>query len=120
MEDRRSFLRKCAFTTLAFSVSSVPIYGCSGKISSRNPLKTGTINKALIAWYSQTGNTERHGRLIAKTIEAEGIKVTSSELRRVDIKAINDHQLIIIGSPVFYYDTPEYVKRWMATLPKIT
>lgn len=120
MEDRRSFLRKCAITALAFSVPSLPGYGCSAKISSKNPLKTGTIDEALVAWYSQTGNTERHGRLIAKTFEAEGIKVTSSELRHVDIKTISDHQLIIIGSPVFYYDTPEYVKRWMATLPTIT
>ena len=38
-------------------------------------MKTENINEALIAWYSQTGNTERHGRLIARTFEAEGIKV---------------------------------------------
>ena len=98
----------------------MPVCGCSSKISSKNPLKTGTIKKALIAWYSQTGNTERHGKLIAKTIESEGIKVTASELRHVDLAAINEHQLVIIGSPVFYYDTPNYVKRWMAALPEIT
>jgi ferredoxin len=98
----------------------MPVYGCSGKISSITPLKTENINEALVAWYSQTGNTERHGRLMAKTIEAQGIKVTSSELRGVDITTINDYQLIVIGSPVFYYDTPEYVKRWMATIPMIT
>ena len=120
MEDRRSFLRKCAAATLAFSIPGLP--GCTGsaKISSQDPMKAGTINKALVTWYSQTGYTERHGRLIAKTLEAEGIKVTSSELRHVDNKTINDHQLIIIGSPVFYYDTPEFVKKWMATLPTIT
>jgi len=120
VEDRRSFLRKCATAALAFSVPSLPGCGWSGKISSRNPLKTRGINKALVAWYSQTGYTERHGRLIAKTLEAEEIKATSSELRHVNTKTTNDHQLIIIGSPVFYYDTPEYVKRWMATLPTIT
>ena len=120
MEDRRSFLRKCAITALAFSAPSLPGYGCSAKISSNNPLRNDTVNEAVVAWYSQTGNTERHGRLIARTLEAQGIKVTASELRHVDINTIDDHDLIIIGSPVFYYDTPKYVKRWMVTLPTIT
>lgn len=120
MEDRRSFLKKCAAGAIACSVPTFLGCGCSAKISSIHPLKTMTVNKALVAWYSQTGYTERHGRLIAKTLEAEGIKVIASELGSVDLKAVNDHQLIIVGSPVFYYDTPNYVKRWMASLPEMT
>jgi ferredoxin/flavodoxin len=98
----------------------LPGYGCSNKIVSTHPLKPGPLNRAVVAWYSQTGNTRRHGRLIAKTLEAGGIRVTAAELKRIDIDVLNEHQLIIIGSPVFYYDTPEYVKRWLAGLPAIT
>jgi ferredoxin len=120
VKDRRSFIKKCATAALVFSAPILPGYGCSTKIYSKNRFKAGALNRALVAWYSQTGNTERHGRLITKTLEAEGLGVTSAELKHVDIDTINDHQLIIIGSPVFYYDTPDYVKRWMATLPAIT
>jgi len=73
----------------------------------------------MITCYSQTGNTARHGKLMAKVLETRGVKVTSAELKDVDIDGINTHQLLIVGSPVFYYDTPKYVKRWMAGLPKI-
>jgi ferredoxin len=120
VKDRRAFIKRCATAALAISAPIVPGYGCSTKIYSKNRLKTGALDSALIAWYSQTGNTERHGRLITKTLEAEGLSVTAAELKQVDIDTVNDHQLIIIGSPVFYYDTPDYVKRWMATLPPIT
>jgi len=119
VEDRRSFIRKSAAAALAFSAPILPGYGCSTKIYSKHPLKTTALKKALVAWYSQTGNTERHGRLIAKTLEVHGIEVTAAELKHVDIESVNDHQLIIIGSPVFYYDTPDYVKRWTAALPSI-
>lgn len=120
MEDRRSFLKKCAAATAVCSIPTFLGSGCSARIRSINPLKTVTINKALVAWYSQTGYTQRHARLIAKTLEAQGITVTSSELGSVELNTVNDHQLIIVGSPVFYYDTPAYVKRWMASLPSIT
>jgi hypothetical protein len=30
---------------------------------------------ALVVWYSQTGNTRRCGRLMAKTLENEGLSV---------------------------------------------
>ena len=120
MENRRAFLKKSALATLALSVPSLPASICSGKISSNVPLKSKKINRAMITWYSQTGNTARHGKLMAKVLRARGVKVTFSELKDVDIDDINTHQLLIVGSPVFYYDTPKYVKRWMARLPKIT
>lgn len=119
MEDRRSFLKKCALAAVACSVPTFSGGGCHAAIRSAHPLKTLTVNKALVTWYSQTGYTATHGRLIARTLEAEGIAVTSAELGSVDLKTVNDHQLIIVGSPVFYYDTPDYVKRWMASLPVI-
>lgn len=65
-------------------------FGCYANISSVHPLKTMSVDKALVTWYSQTGYTEMHGRLIAKTLEAEGVAVISSKLRDVDLKTVND------------------------------
>ena len=44
----------------------------------RMEMKTGTPKKAAVVWYSQTGNTGRYGRLIAKTWEKLGLRVTAS------------------------------------------
>ncbi|MBI5604312.1 MAG: 4Fe-4S binding protein [Deltaproteobacteria bacterium] len=120
MEDRRAFLKKS--TTLAavgLSCSTLP--GCvhTRTIRAKVPMKTKKTEKALVLWYSQTGYTARNGRLLAKTLEINGIKVTSSEIRLFDKKGINDFDLIVMGSPVFYYDTPMFVKNWIASLPAL-
>lgn len=52
-------------------------------------------------------------------MEKRGIKVTSSDLRDYDKKRILDFDLIVIGSPVFYYDTPSHVKAWIRSLPDL-
>jgi hypothetical protein len=52
-------------------------------------------------------------------MENRRIKTTSSELRDYDERGINDFDLIVIGSPVFYYDTPSHVKAWIKSLPDL-
>ncbi len=65
-------------------------------------MKTGSAENVLVLWYSQTGYTERCGRLLAKTFENSGLMVASSELRDYDKKGDLDYDLIVIGSPVYY------------------
>lgn len=119
MDDRRSFLKKSALAAAALTVPAVPSCACLDTISAKVPMKTGPINSALVAWYSQTGNTQRDGRVLAKTMEAAGIKVTASDVREVDKAKIADYDLIVIGSPVFYYDAPAYVQGWIRSLPDL-
>lgn len=119
MDDRRSFLKKGALATLALSLTAVPGCVCCNKIQAKVPMKTRQVKRALVAWYSQTGNTARNGRLLAITMQRQGIQVDSGSLRDVDKSKAGQYDLIVIGSPVFYYDAPDYVKTWLKSLPDL-
>lgn len=119
MDNRRDFLKKGA---MAAAVLSVPTTnGCldTRPIRAKVPMKTARTGRALVLWYSQTGYTERYGRLLAHQLEALGMKVTASEIRRFDLQGMGEVDLIVIGSPVYYYDTPDYVKAWIRSLPRL-
>jgi ferredoxin/flavodoxin len=72
-----------------------------------------------VVWYSQTGYTARTGKLLAKTMEQNGLTVTGSEIRDIQPKEIEDYDLLVVGSPVFYYDSPSIVKDWIISLPDL-
>ena len=119
MENRGTFLKKSGIAVVALSIPATT--GCVDirTIRAKVPMKTREAENALVLWYSQTGYTERSGKLLAKTFENNGIKVVSSEIRNFDTKEIPNFDLIVIGSPVFYYDTPSYVKEWILSLPSL-
>ncbi len=73
----------------------------------------------LVLWYSQTGHTQRNALLIANIWQSKGLKVTAKDIRDFDSSTINEFDLILLGSPVFYYDTPEYVQKWLSELPAL-
>jgi ferredoxin len=117
MDNRRDFLKKGA---MAAALLSTPAFaGCTDfrTIRAKVPMKIARTGRALVLWYSQTGYTERYGRLLAHQLGKLGMKVTASEIRRFDVKGMKDFDLIVIGSPVYYYDTPDYVKAWIGSLP---
>ncbi len=116
MENRRSFLIK---SSLAFMAMQVPFSGCSKTVAYGKPKKVNPKTAAVI-WYSQTGNTERAGKLIAKTLETNGIKTNFSEYRNFDQKSLGNYDIIIAGSPVYYYDVPSNFKNWLRSIPEIT
>ncbi|MBU1450489.1 MAG: EFR1 family ferrodoxin [Proteobacteria bacterium] len=119
MDDRRSFLKKSAIASVALSLPAISSCACFDTIRASVPMKTRRVGSALVAWYSQTGNTRRYGRLLAKTMQEAGIRVTASDLREVDKSKIGAYDLIIIGSPVFYYDAPLFVQQWVRSLPDL-
>jgi len=82
-------------------------------------MKSKEIRKAAVLWYSQTGNTQKCGKVLAKTFENNGIKVICEDLRTFVQTTITDVDLLVIGSPVFYYDTPGYVKEFIQSLPDL-
>ena len=117
MEDRRTFLKKGSFALLALSTSAslFPVRVCAGTEMTATDPKT-----AAVIWYSQTGNSERTGSLIAETFIQKGLSVTASDYRDFDPESIAAFDLIVAGSPVYYYDVPENFKRWLKNLPEIT
>ncbi len=116
MESRRSFLIKGSLSLMAMQI---PFSGCTKTIAYGNP-KKNRPETAAVFWYSQTGNTQRTGKLIAKTLEKNGIKTVYSDYRTFDINTLKDFDIIVAGSPVYYYDVPSNFKKWLRQIPEIT
>jgi ferredoxin/flavodoxin len=116
MEDRRTFLKKSALSVLALSA---PLATAS-KARAYHKMNSKKPQTAAVVWYSQTGNTERTGQFIANTLKKRGLKVDASEYRDFDKTALASYDLIVAGSPVYYYDVPSNFKQWLSTLPDIS
>jgi ferredoxin len=117
MDNRRDFMKKGAMAAALLSMPATN--GCvdTRPIRAKVPMKAARTGRALVLWYSQTGYTERYGRLLAHRLEKLGMKVTASEIRSFDVQGMGEVDLVVIGSPVYYYDTPDYVKAWIGSLP---
>lgn len=114
-KGRRTFLKQGSLSLLALSIPATP--GCKNRI-----YPAPALNKpesAAVVWYSQTGNTARAGRVIAQTLEAQGLRVMAGEYRQVDKASLAACDLVIAGSPVYYYDVPENFKTWLAGIPEM-
>ncbi|MDD5223494.1 MAG: EFR1 family ferrodoxin [bacterium] len=71
-------------------------------------------------WYSQTGHTARIGKLIAKTLEGEGLAVESGPMAETEPAQAAGYDLLVFGAPVYYMDVPANVKKWLARLPDLS
>ncbi|MBI5589787.1 MAG: 4Fe-4S binding protein [Deltaproteobacteria bacterium] len=117
MDNRRTFLKKGSLALLALS-SSASVFPV--RLCAKTEMTVTDPKTAAVIWYSQTGNSERTGRLIAETFNKKGLNVTASDYRDFDPRSIGTYDLIVAGSPVYYYDVPENFKRWLKSLPEIT
>ncbi len=116
METRRDFIRKTAMVGVALCL---PITLTSEGRAAYPELKTRNPQKALVLWHSQTGHTRRYARLIGCTLKEKGMAVDVHDLQEFDKKLLPDYDFIIVGTPVFYYDTPANVVDWLETIPSI-
>ena len=117
MESRRTFLKKSTLTAAALPTLSSCV--TISTIKAKVPMKSNGIEKAAVLWYSQTGNTQKCGKVLAKAFENHGITVDYGDLRNFNRAKITDSDLIVMGSPVYYYDTPAYVKDFIQSLPDL-
>ena len=111
MTSRRKFLKKAALLWAALVMA--PALNALSKISFRFKSKGLPLKRILVLWYSQTGHTRRIGRLLARVFQDMNFDVTASEIREFNPLDVDSFDFIIIGTPVFYYDTPLYVKEWI-------
>ena len=116
MDTRRDFIKKSAIVGAALCL---PISLTRVSQAAYPDLKTRAPKKALILWYSQTGLTRRYARLIGCILKGKNLKVDEIELQETNKKLLPDYDLIIIGTPIFYYDTPSNVSDWLKTIPSI-
>lgn len=117
MESRRTFLKKGALIGAMAALPTLP--SCYSTIKATVPMKTKSIRKATVLWYSQTGNTQKCGSALAKALENDGIQVSSGEVRDFEKSQLKGIDLLVIGAPVFYYDVPDYVKKFIRSLPNL-
>jgi flavodoxin len=69
--------------------------------------------------YSQTGHTERIGRVIGHEWRKAGLEVKMAEYRNLAKTSLSDYDLIMIGSPVYYMDVPVNLEQWLTDIPRI-
>lgn len=119
MESRRTFLKKSGLTLAAAALPGLSSCIGTQTIRAKVPLSSIEIRKAAVLWYSQTGNTQKCGEVLAKTFEKKGIPVTFGDLRYFDQATMKGLDLIVIGAPVFYYDIPNHVKDYVRSLPDL-
>ncbi len=112
-ETRRTFIQKAVFI-----ISSLFIFGCMSN-NRIHAYKRREPENVLVLWFSQTGHTERYGKLIGSVWKKMGLNVTDSEIREFDNKNLNEYDLILIGAPVFNYDIPGYVKAWINSIQQL-
>ncbi len=120
MKTRREFLKQSSILMGGLAMPMiVPSCVAEGAIRATVPLKPGRVQKPLVLWYSQTSYTKRNGRLLKKTFERLGLDSTGADIRDFDRSRMDEFDLIVLGSPVFYYDCPQYVKDWIKILPDL-
>jgi ferredoxin/flavodoxin len=71
---------------------------------------------ALVCWYSQTGHTKRYGKLIARVFSDSGVKTHARAIAYIDPADLGRYEIVVAGTPVFYYDVPENVREWAASI----
>jgi len=117
MNTRRTFIKEAALLWGALIIA--PVLKVWAKMPFRFNKKGRPLKHILVLWYSQTGHTRRIGQLLARVCQNLNLQVTSSDIRDVNPLDADKDEFLIIGSPVFYYDTPPYVKEWIESAPDL-
>jgi ferredoxin len=116
MDTRRDFIKKSVIVGASLCL---PVFLTHESLAAYPDLKARTPKKVLILWYSQTGHTRRYARLIGCILKGKDLTVDAHEIQDIDKNLLPDYDLIIIGTPVFYYDTPSNISEWLKTIPSI-
>ncbi len=75
--------------------------------------------RALVITYSQTGQTELYGRLIAAVWKSSGLAALTADVRSLDMATLPSFDLIMVGVPVFYWDVPGNVVGALSSAPRL-
>jgi ferredoxin/flavodoxin len=113
MQSRRTFMKETAAALAAAAAGGISALASAA----RKKMQAGRPRRGLVVWYSQTGNTERHGRLIARVWEKQGLAVTAGDYRDIGQVKPGSFDIIVAGSPVYYYEAPENFRNWLRGLP---
>lgn len=60
------------------------------------------MSKAIVIYYSQSGNTRKMAELISEAIGKEGVDVDLKDVKDVKVNELPDYDVIVVGSPTYY------------------
>ena len=75
--------------------------------------------RALVAFYSETGNTEKAARAIAEGLERAGVEAVVKRVESLRPGEIGHFDLVCIGTPVHYAAPASKVREFLERLPEL-
>ncbi len=81
--------------------------------------ETGKDIKALIIYFSATGNTEKVANTIRDTLINEGITPVVRKVAEVAGEELYDYDLVFLGAPSYSFAPPEPVQRFIKDKMKL-
>lgn len=60
------------------------------------------MHKAIVIYYSRSGNTKKMAEIIGENMGKEGIEVSVKDVKNVSVDELLKNDAIIIGSPTYY------------------
>jgi len=69
------------------------------------------MSKALVVYYSQSGNTRKMAESISEGIKKEGLEVALKEVKDVSASELLQYDAIVVGSPTYYGSMAAEVKK---------
>ena len=67
--------------------------------------------KALVIYYSRTGNTKKMAEFVFEGIQKEGIEAVLKDVKDVSVDELLKYDAIVIGSPTYYGTMAAEIKR---------
>ena len=67
--------------------------------------------KALVLYYSRSGNTRRMAEAITEGMKSSAMKVTVEDVEKVNISLLPDYDGIVVGSPTYFSNMAWQVKK---------
>ncbi|HJV66375.1 MAG TPA: flavodoxin family protein [Geomonas sp.] len=71
------------------------------------------MKKALVTYYSQSGNTQKMAKLIAEALQAKGVQADLIPVQEVDIDTLPAYDGFLIGSPNYFGTMAWPVKKFV-------
>ena len=76
--------------------------------------------RALVAYYSETGNTEKVAKALGEGIRRTGVETEIRMIDEIAISDIEDYCLICVGTPVHYFNPAKNVLAFLDRLPDLS
>lgn len=115
LQSRREFLGRAAAVSAGIALGA-PMPGAARPAAK---LKTTDPKRALVTWFSQAGHTERIGKIVACRLIRAGLSVDHGDIRDVSLEGIAGYDLVVTGSPVYYFEAPDFLTARLEALTSI-